>query len=632
MLRVVAWWAACHAFSIARLLQAPQKGQSRWRSILILPRLFYCLLQGADTKSMGIMGREIKAGKPSNKWWWVFAVLWFALWHIWHTWPVWHDPSGRVPGPIGDNTVMLWNLGWVKHALDRGSPGFWFPNAYYPDGFLFLYGTHTWLDGVIGWLLSPVMPAGYFGSILWANVNHLVSTVCTGLLVVWGGRAFGVRRWPVLLLVASAVTFCWFRMFALSGHYHFYGTHWMLAGLALLSWYRNLREAEAGKAVRWLLIGGGVFTGLAFLNDQTHAVFAGVLGSILIVSGGKGRGQKAARDWLVFAGCAGLVAAVHLVPMGYYFVTGGFEYQEGAGGSRLVDASSLVLPPQGHAFSWPVGGLRDIFGFWWAEGTYLGLVPIGLLLVSVLVAARGGLGIESGRERRLVVTVTTLAIGFIVIALGDRLTLGKWDGFPLPGALLREVPVLNGIRLPQRWIWPAQLCLGLAGAVVLDAWVARGRQRWRACVLYMLAIIPPLEAQRYPLAAVVDYRKDEFLHPVGLIKAVSNNYTDGAVFAMPVSPDYLHGVAYGNILQFQWGYHIPATMVYTARMPYGPGDVPWKWNNWNDEAGEWLRKKRVSMVIFPMQDVVEPEFTDWIAGAKQAVPGLLVFDKNGKSL
>ncbi len=119
-----------------------------------------------------------------NLWWWSFAFAWFTIWHFFITWQVWGDPVRRVPGPTGDNTVMIWNLGWVHHALSHGSPGFWFPNAYYPDGFLFLYGTHTWLDGLLYWLASPILPAGIDGTILWANITMLVATVGTGLLVI----------------------------------------------------------------------------------------------------------------------------------------------------------------------------------------------------------------------------------------------------------------------------------------------------------------------------------------------------------------------------------------------------------------------------------------------------------------
>src|SRR3954468_16362560 len=91
---------------------------------------------------------------------WIWVALWFAGWHLFAFSNVWQHPRISVPGPLGDNLVMLWNLGWVKYALSHGTPGFWFPNAYYPQGFLFLFGTHTWLDGFLGFLASPLLPTG----------------------------------------------------------------------------------------------------------------------------------------------------------------------------------------------------------------------------------------------------------------------------------------------------------------------------------------------------------------------------------------------------------------------------------------------------------------------------------------
>src|SRR5690606_13241900 len=123
-----------------------------------------------------------------------------------------------------------------RHALNNAHPGFWFANAYYPDGFLFLYGTHTWLDGLLCWIASPLLPSDIGASILWANITMATATIGSGLLIITALRAWGILAWPVLLLVASAVVFCWFRMFALQGHYHFYGTQWMVSCLAMLSY------------------------------------------------------------------------------------------------------------------------------------------------------------------------------------------------------------------------------------------------------------------------------------------------------------------------------------------------------------------------------------------------------------
>jgi hypothetical protein len=233
---------------------------------------------------------------------------------------------------------------------------------------------------------------------------------------------------------------------------------------------------------------------------------------------------------------------------------------------------------------------------------------------------------------------TAAAWGFIVLGLGDRLMVGREQYFILPGRVLKEIPLLNNMRVPQRWVWPAHLAIALSGAsaicVVLSRWWNERESGWRgkrawvvSSAMLGLAVIPIIEGRSYPIAEPVDYTSP-FVRPPGLVEAVEARYAGGGVLTMPIEATFAHT----DILQFLWGYDIPATVVYSARMPVDVHKLPWKWAGWTPEAGEWLRAKDVRMVVFPFHAGGVEEFADWVRQAKHAVPGLVVLNQNGEEI
>jgi hypothetical protein len=229
---------------------------------------------------------------------------------------------------------------------------------------------------------------------------------------------------------------------------------------------------------------------------------------------------------------------------------------------------------------------------------------------------------------RITLYACIAAFAFLVLALGDTLVVGRHHFFPLPGRLLKSVPLLNGIRLPQRWVWPAHLCVVLGGARVLSVLLDKYSNRLTYWALLLLAFIPPLEARNYPQLPPVDFRNDPFLQPPGLIQSVKAKYKTGAVMVMPIAIAYAHS----NIFQFLWGYDIPATITYTARMPFNVQQLPWKGNKWTPETALWLKDKRVSIIVFPYHKGNVEDFQPWITEAKRSVPGLTVLNQNGQEI
>lgn len=560
---------------------------------------------------------------------WVLAALWFAAWHLIITANVWRDPLHRVPGPIGDNTVMLWNLGWVKHALQHGSPGFWFKNAYYPDGFFFLYGTPTWLDGFLFWLASPLLPGDFTGAILWANMSLLVSTVASGLVAVAALRAWGIRSWMVAVFAATALIFSWFRVFAVTGHYHFFATQWMLGSLACVSW--AMQSAVAGEQKLWLkrCLAAGLLLGIAYLNDQAMAVFGALLSGLLLVAmlvrpGSPGGRKQVFAGGGVFAAGVLAMASTHLVPTALMMARGKIDYWIDKS-PRLVDASSLILPPGPSLAGGWLQPWRNAHGLTWSEGTYLGIIPMLMLAASSVAGICFALKRDFRPGALRVMAGAALAWIFIIAALGDKLVVGPHQFFTMPGRLLKELPVLNNIRLPQRWIWPAHLCIALAGATLLCELLRR--RRWLIGALAVLAFVPPLEAINWPPVPALDYKNDDYLRPP-VFRRRAEVYSGGTVLMMPAYKAYGHA----NVLQFLWGFDVPMIMTYTARMPIKPEDLPWQGDAWTAAVGPWLREHDVRTVIFPFDDGSVDRSNNWIREAKKAVPGLRVYDRRGEAL
>ncbi|MGI8908428.1 MAG: hypothetical protein ACR2IE_18290 [Candidatus Sumerlaeaceae bacterium] len=585
---------------------------------------------------MGTKRRTFLSPRAIRRLWWAPAAIWFLAWHFFGVWEVWRDPLNQVPGPLGDNIVMLWNLGWMRYALSHGDPGFWFPTAYYPQGFLFLFSTHTWLDGVLGFLFSPLLPRGPAGTVLWANIVQLFATTATGLLTMAALRQFGVRSWLIQLVGASALTFCWFRVYAGTGHYHFYGTQWMLAALLSAAYARRLlRSGFSRPGLLWSFVAGGL-TGLSFLNDQTHAIFAAILFTCtmasLSFSGTTVQRQTVLASLAVGAIGAILISSIHLIPILRAVSTGQFTYKVAMlHVPRIVDATSILLPPDRHLMGGPFANLRGTHQFTSQEGAFLGMS--GYLFIACGIAASMSAFRYTTRRRTLIwrsAVATVLGCLFLLFAYGELLTIGQNSYFWMPGRLLRHVPVLNNIRLLQRWIWPAQICLTVAGTSAIFYWWGTRLSAPRKALLLAWAALASAEGKWYPPAEPTHIHSN-FMDPPGLVASIQKLRIKGGVLMMPMEKAYAHS----NHLQFLGGYDIPVTTAYTARAPFDVTHPPWQGTSWTAESGEWLRDRQVSVVVFHdyegtlLTSSQLQGYSDWIENARQAIPGLIVMNRNG---
>lgn len=109
----------------------------------------------------------------------LLVLLGYFLLSIGLTWPLilhWSsgvyggNPDGFVYPGFGDASKNIWNMWWVRHALERGSNPFWNDRLYYPEGVQMYLQTMNIPDAMItmpiNYLAGPI--AAYNTAILFA--------------------------------------------------------------------------------------------------------------------------------------------------------------------------------------------------------------------------------------------------------------------------------------------------------------------------------------------------------------------------------------------------------------------------------------------------------------------------------
>jgi hypothetical protein len=587
------------------------------------------------------------------------VALWFALGHVHQTWPVWTQPLRLIAGQHGDNLVMVWNLAHMRDSVRAGTAGFHSSSLFFPEGFHFLYSTHFWLDGLLSALALGLVGATSEASLILAyNWIQLLSTVLSGVLCWWGLRVWGVRGAALRLAIATAVVLSGFRLFAATGHQHFHSTHWMVGCLVAAGYWRlALARGRSQSMIGWALA-TGLIAGCTLLNDATLGIFLLSLlgpGLVLIIAGAlrTDRGRPRIPRALMTVALGGILAAglalIHLIPIrdavrqGLVDTTVPALDQE-----RITDLTSLLLPSDVHPWRqewWR--HLRRTLHLRTTTRPYLGT---GFILLVLLAGSAAGVGlfgrlgrlggscqvtaaarpipalavptsrdvpIPLGFKGRTALASGLLGLTFLLFACGDRWTVGsKSAGFRSPAVILHSVPIVNNIRMPYRWQWPALLGLGLAVGLVLE------RTRWptgrwiRPTLLIGIAAISMGES-RYAPYPTTDWPTDPILNPPGLMQAVARLPKDASVAVVPAW-DMFRPMRW----QVGWGLSVPLASGYVARIP-PHGRNPARTPVWTPEVEEWFRKRRVGTLLITAADPLNT-WTDFATSATRALPHLRV--------
>lgn len=201
---------------------------------------------------------------------WATAGLTFAAITAWWLSPILRNLSTVIPGGgAGDNVTFVWNIWWMRYALQHSTQSFFFtPFLFYPAGVDLTLHTHTALPALIGALPS----APIAGQNIVIALHIYLNFFCTYALA----HRLTHRALPsfVAALVFGTSSFVTAH---LNGHFNLIAA-WTLPVVALLT----LNALENPSALRGVALGVG-FAATAY-TDYYLFVFVALMAGLLWLS------------------------------------------------------------------------------------------------------------------------------------------------------------------------------------------------------------------------------------------------------------------------------------------------------------------------------------------------------------
>jgi len=510
------------------------------------------------------------------------------------TWPMILHFGEGVPGQNGghDNWQMVWNLWWVRYAVEHGQNPFHTNLMFWPGGTnLYLHA----LNAFNGFLSLPVQyvadwagtgargaMAGYNFIVLWSLV---VGALGARWLAAWlWGKGWGA------LLAGLAYGFSTYQFDHLLGHLNlvssefipFYILFWLKTLTAPTSWLK-----PALLAVLFLIL--NTFLELQYVLYL--AIFSWLC--LIYITAVRfwevwGKRAKAGSSWLVFVKQSWLRAA--FIAATFLLVT--LPFSLNALHDALTNPNTIPVR-QDEIYS------ADLLAYFvpspfqplWATSVQTIIRPftapliekvvfpgyvIWLLILAGVGVSVGQLFRKLGKPKAEPVGLTRkperfdpifwllIALAFILLSFGRKLHINGIEYGPtLPAALIYKLPILNITRVPARFA-----VIGLLALAMLAAWglqrllgqLKNIRLRHSLAVATIIILGFELWPAPYPFST---YSLPEFYSTLATDLA-----TDYAVLDIPLNTgSFQYDTSY---LEAQMTHHKPLLGGYISRNPQYP--------------------------------------------------------------
>jgi hypothetical protein len=464
------------------------------------------------------------------------ALLIYAVVAVAVSWPVVRDFSSRIPSDGLDARHHLWVLWHVKEALLGNQALFDLALLYYPDGLTLLVhgmGPVVPMLALPFWFLGP--EAAYNGAVLLG-----LTLTGFGMYVLARYLRF---QWPIALFAGLVYMLSAIHLAGIYGHLH--KTFLGLVPLVLVALFLAL---DVRRSARWAIAVGLLLLLELFHNGHTFVM------SFLMVTFFAGvrllQADRVTRPILLRRiGFVGLSILILVVPVLMFMQLQTLDPLYPGGKSQQAtlfqpDLVEFFLPS---GFHWLFGPkVLQMLGLHAQVETAVSLSFIGLVLAAV------GLW-KNPRETWPWLLFLLL---FMILALGPSLKILGHTTIPMPFAFLAQLPGLNFMRTPGRFMLVGHLGLIIAACYGL-AWIA---QRWtRPAPLIMggVLVVALLEAWPQPWP-------QETLPPVpSFLEQLASDEEMYGVFELPVRPtEWAWQTAYGSFYQMN-------QMVHKKGIPYG---------------------------------------------------------------
>lgn len=390
-------------------------------------------------------GAESRASLRGAGW----ALLLYGIGTIVLTWPLCAARAAAL-ATRGDYALNLWNFWWMRQVFAHGASLHWSDAIFHPVGVSLARHELSPLNAAAGALLSSLIDP---------------DTAFAALTAIH----FWLSAW-IFFLFARSVTGSFVGAFLAGGFWSFSPFHFYylaqlnvstLEFLPLAGWFmvRSYRDGGVANA-----LGVAISAGLLVATSSYYVVYAALLGAALGVGGRFWAPEVPWRSGaarLVLAGCA---AAPAVAVIGWPLLQGGLE---------TTAVPELVAAASSEARS----RSNDLLGFSWI-GPPERLIVSWPSMLGWSALALAALGVR--RDRRPLFWLA-LVIVFTGLSLGPSLHVaGRDTGWPLPHALLSQVPGLWMLRKPDRMLALVQIPLGVLiayGWKCLESHLPTGHRR-----------------------------------------------------------------------------------------------------------------------------------------------------------
>ncbi|WP_129676426.1 hypothetical protein [Candidatus Chloroploca sp. Khr17] len=407
---------------------------------------------------------------------WLTALLLYAGLAVVMTWPLAREfqtalIGAAAPGEVYDSWQHLWNLWWLKTALLTRQVPWYTAMLFHPDG------ASLWLHTLtpINFLLTLPLQA-VFGLVVAFNsavlINLTLSGLCTYALARYvlahqPDTSASSQMQHGAALISGVI-------FASSGYLvsQAMGAHtnllaaWTLP-LAILMFYRVVDQL--GRATIIFASLGLLITALA---DWHYTLFALLwAGWQSLVMLWQRRQLRVVMPLVISISLALILLAPAISLTAREIAATPAVVSEGGVNFRrdhALDLVDLVIPSPLHPLWGQAAAQLQSYKaaiHTQSKVAYLGFVTLVL----------AGLGLWRGRNGFWIVS----AAFFIMLALGPVLQIAGWSsGLVMPGALLAELPLLNIVRYPIRFISVTMLALSIAAAFGVCVLLRQTRANW----------------------------------------------------------------------------------------------------------------------------------------------------------
>jgi hypothetical protein len=459
----------------------------------------------------------------------VAALLFYAALSLVISWPTVAHFTTALTSDGTDARHELYLLWHTQQVLLGRQPLFEAPLLYYPLGTTLL--THS--TGPVTGLIA--LPFWLWGPAAAFNGTLLVSLTLSGYAMFLLARDVGLEP-EVALFAGCFVIAAPMTLAGLPEHL----TKSFTAGLplALLALRRAL---DLRHTLRWTLL-----TGLALLFVLLHngyqfvyiSLACGVMGLATLLSAPRGQ-RRAVMLRAALAGLAGLVCCAPLL----------IAILRASRDPALLVAVNPNLPdaPDLLQFVLP-DRISALFGQWTLSILHLDSAAAQISHETAVALPWAGLalaGLGLARDRRRVWPWLLLALLCAILALGPDLRIGgaplliAGHTITLPYAYLRQLPGLEFMRTPGRFMQVGVIGLGISAACGL-AWLVRRLPRWRTPLLIVAPALLLLQIWPSPFPA-------ESLRPIPpFYQQIASDPAQYGVFDLPIKPaaGFSYGLAY----------------------------------------------------------------------------------------